>query len=98
MRWRQDQELTAHLGLMPQAFEVDRAFLMESENVGGLRERVQLYVLQDLEIGTYEGEVVFVVGLEIPEGDFGRLVAMHRDKRVAEGVDLAKLRDRRLRA
>jgi hypothetical protein len=42
-------------------------------------------------------EVVLVVGLEVPQRDSGRLVAMDRDEAGREDVDLAEVRDGRLK-
>src|SRR5216683_800848 len=60
---------------MPQAFEVDRAFLMESENVGGLRERrLRAGLLHRNRLGQNRDARLRVAGFR--DGDDLRRVAM----------------------
>ena len=64
---RQHQDLAAHFGLMHQAFEAEQALAMEGEDPRGLLQHWQLFVHQDIEVAIEQGEIVFVVRLQIPE-------------------------------
>ena len=95
---RQNQKLAAHLLLMHEALEDEHALAMEGENPRSFFERRELLIHHDVEVGIKQRKIVFVVGLQIPEFDLRRLVAMNGDEFGAERIDFAELGDGCFRA
>src|SRR5579885_1667855 len=91
---RQDQDLSAHRGLMLHALEIEQALSMKREDKRSLLERRQVLEHQHLQIASQQREVGIVIGLQVPELYKSGFVAPHDDRFGSESVKLAEGLDR----